>query len=284
LSNAQGVRAIAFGLPFWRGPREVDQFGNRIVPKTSTNAPIDGVRSDWLSETVRECQGLLNNSLRAGPHELPALAGAFLDRLAEPRTPVERLVQRGLLLEVAVQFGHAAHVAFHRDHPGAALAIGACGFLPSAAVEGWPRDLAKSPAEAFRRWAGRYATAFRAAHRLSCAREAEHYMAQHFRSPIAAPALARRLDCSTVFLRRTFKEHTGRTLLEYQSELRLRMALRLLAETELKMEAIAREVGYSSKKDLYRVVQAHLHCTPLEYRKAKSPSRAAAAAYRDSHG
>lgn len=262
---------------------------------TGPDSVREGVRSTWLSETVRECQSLMNDSIHKGPNQLPSMASAFLERLAQPRTPVERLVQRGLLLEVAVQFGHAAHATFHRQHAKALQALEPCGFVPSATLEGWPGDQAKSPAEAFGRWAARYAEAFRAAHRLSLAREAEQYIKQHFRSPIGAPYLADRLDCSTVFLRRTFQELTGRSLLEYQSELRLRMALRLLAETDWKVEAIAQDVGYRSKKDLYRVVQTHLHCTPLEYRKitgtsprndpaAKNLSRDAAGACRGSRG
>lgn len=266
----------------------IEHFRNPKASKTSPVAQADGVRSHWLSETVRECQGLPSKSLHVGPNHLPAMAAAFLDRLAEPKTPVERLVQRGLLLEVALQFGHAAHTTFHRQHRADQPAAETCGFLPAAAVEGWPRDLATSPAEAFRRWACRYADAFRAAHPHSCAREAEEFLKQHFRSGVSASALAERLACPSGFLRRTFKQLTGKSLLEYQSELRLRAALRLLSDSDLKMEAIAGEVGYRSKKDLYRVVQTHLACTPLEYRRqmrlARIPFRAVAAASPGSPG
>jgi AraC-like DNA-binding protein len=196
------------------------------------------------------------------------MARSFIDRLVPARTPLERLVERGLLLEVAVQFGHAAHTTFHRQYADERLSASSCRFLSSAAIEEWPRDLATSPAEAFRRWATRYASAFREAHPLSCAREAEAYIQQHFREAIAATELAARLQCPIVFLRRTFRQLTGQTILEYQSALRLREALRLLAQSDLKMEAIAQEVGYRSKKDLYRVVHASLQCTPLEFRQA----------------
>ena len=236
------------------------------MPKTSPVAHAEALRSTWLSETVRESQALLSQSLHAGPNFLPAMATAFLERLAEPRTPVERLVQRGLLLEVALQFGYAAHTHYHRQHKDDRPRADACAFVPAAAMEGWPRDLADSPADAFRRWSRRYAESFRAAHPLSCASEAEEFLKQHYREPVAAGTLAEQLSCPGAFLRRSFKQLTGRSLLEYQSELRLRAALRLLSESDLKMEAIAFEVGYRSKKDLYRVVQAHLHCTPLEYR------------------
>ena len=246
-----------------------EQIRNRRAPKTSPVAQREDLRSHWLSETVRESQGLLSKSLHIGPNYLPAMAIAFLDRLAEPQTPVERLVQRGLLLEVAVQFGHAAHTNYHRQHGNDQPSFEACGFIPSAAVDGWPRDQATSPAEAFRRWSHRYANAFRATHPLSCAREAEEYLKQHFRSAVSASNISDQLSCPSAFLRRTFKQLTGKSLLEHQLELRLRAALRLLSESELKMEAIAGEVGYRSKKDLYRVVQTHLSCTPLEYRQSR---------------
>lgn len=237
------------------------------MTKTSSVAhPGGGLRSAWLAETVRASQALLSQSLEMGPNALPAAADDFVERLAQPRTPVERLVQRGLLLEVALQFGHATHANYHRQHADDQPPAGTCGFVPAASMEGWPRDLPASPAEAFRRWSRRYAEAFREAHPMSCAREAEEFVKRHYNEPIAASTLAERLSCPATFLRRTFKQLTGRSLLEYQSELRLRAALRLLSESDLKMEAIAYEVGYRSKKDLYRVVQAHLHCTPLEYR------------------
>jgi len=231
-----------------------------------------GVRPEWLAETVRECQALLRGSLHAGPHQLLSTTRAFLERLQQPVTPVERLVQRGLLLEAAIQFGHAVHMTFHRQHPEADDSADPCGFLPAAMLGEWPRDLTQSPLEAFRRWASRYAVEFRAAHPLSCAREAERYVGQHFRSALAASELARRLECSLSFLRRTFKQLTGRTLLAYQSELRVIEAMRLLSQSDLKTEAVARDVGYRSKKDLYRVFQAHIGCTPLEYRKASRTS------------
>jgi len=68
-------------------------------------------------------------------------------------------------------------------------------------------------------------------------------------------------------LRRSFKALTGFTIREYQAELRLREALRLLEQSDLKIEAIAHEVGYRSKKGLYQVVHERVGLTPLDFRK-----------------
>ena len=267
----QLINSIRVG--FLPANMQTEQIGNRHATKTSPTAQREELRSHWLSENVRACQGLLSQSLHIGPNYLPGMAATFIEALPAPATPVERLVQRGLLLELAVQFGHAAHTTFHRQHPDDQPDAAQCGFMPALAVDGWPRDLATSPGEAFRRWSRRYAEAFRETHPHSCAREAEEYLKQHFRSPISALNIADQLSCPPAFLRRTFKQLTGKSLLEYQSQLRLRAALRLLSDTDLKMEAIALEVGYRSKKDLYRVVQTHLSCTPLEYRQAHRKGR-----------
>lgn len=39
----------------------------------------------------------------------------------------------------------------------------------------------------------------------------------------------------------------------------------------MKVEAIAAEVGYCSKKDVNRVVKARVGCTPLAYRRGAAP-------------
>ncbi len=109
-------------------------------------------------------------------------------------------------------------------------------------------------------------------------RGAEHYLREHYSQKLAVDSLAQHLRCSPTYLQRTFKEVTGFTLREYQSELRLREALRLLEESDLKIEAIARHVGYRSKKDLYKLVQDRVGRTPLEFRKGRQAGRAASEA------
>jgi AraC-like DNA-binding protein len=47
----------------------------------------------------------------------------------------------------------------------------------------------------------------------------------------------------------------------------LKEALRQLRETDLKIEAVAIDVGYRSKKDFYRMVRVRLGCTPGQLRR-----------------
>ncbi|MDO8795710.1 MAG: AraC family transcriptional regulator [Vicinamibacterales bacterium] len=231
-----------------------------------------GIDASWLSDTIRECQAFLGESVSLVPSDLRATAGRFIERLPVARTPLETLVQKGLLLDLAIQFGYAAHKAFHRHASPSDRSSRRCAFQPSASLGEWPHDSTRSPAEAFHRWASRFGFELQTAHPQACVHGAEYHLKQHYQDHLAIDELAQHLRCSPAYLQRTFKDVTGFTLREYQAELRLREALRLLETSGLKIEAIAGDVGYRSKKDLYRVVQARVGCTPLEFRKRKQAS------------
>lgn len=246
------------------------------VPQSHSDAQI-GISASWLSDTIRECQAFLGESVSLVPSDLGETAGRFIKRLRTPRTPLETLTQKGLLLDLAIQFGYAAHQAFHRHAGPRDRSSRRCGFQPAASLGEWPRDSTRSPAEAFRRWASRFGFELQTAHPQACVHGAEYYLKQHYQDRLAVDGLAHRLRCSSTYLQRTFKETTGFTLHEYQAELRLAEALRQLETSDLKIEAIATDVGYRSKKDLYRVVQARVGCTPLEFRKRMQAGKGSAA-------
>jgi AraC-like DNA-binding protein len=67
-----------------------------------------------------------------------------------------------------------------------------------------------------------------------------------FHDPLAA--LARRLHVSEFHLCRLFRQHTGFTLHRYRVHLRLRLALELLADSEIDVAAIAKDVGNANSR------------------------------------
>lgn len=250
------------------GLRPIRNDRSRTVSQSQSRAQI-GISASWLSDTIRECQAFLGESVSLVPSDLRDTAGRFIARLPRPRTPLETLTQKGLLLDLAIQFGYAAHKAFHQHAGPANRSSRRCGFQPAASLGEWPRDSTRSPAEAFHRWASRFGFELQTAHPQACVHGAEYYLRQHYQDRLAVDELAHHLRCSSTYLQRTFKETTGFTLREYQAELRLAEALRLLETSDLKIESIATDVGYRSKKDLYLVVQARVGCTPLEFRKRR---------------
>jgi AraC-like DNA-binding protein len=242
-----------------------------------------GINASWLSDTIRECQAFLGESVSLVPSDLRDTAGRFIERLPRPHTPLETLTQKGLLLDLAVQFGYAAHKAFHSHAGPGDRSSRRCGFQPAASLGEWPRDSTRSPSEAFHRWASRFGFELQTAHPQACVHGAEFYLKQHYEDRLAVNELAQHLRCSPSYLQRTFKETTGFTLREYQAELRLGEVLRLLEGSDLKIEAIARDVGFRSKKDLYRVVQARVGCTPLEFRKRQQSGAGKASSAETAH-
>lgn len=64
-----------------------------------------------------------------------------------------------------------------------------------------------------------------------------------------------------------FKRHTGVTFSRYVTDLRLRKAQTLLAETDLSVTAIALKVGFSDDKYFTRVFKKIKGLTPSQYRK-----------------
>ena len=91
--------------------RRTPQNRNDRLPSVPQSHPPAqyGVNASWLSETIRECQSFLGESVSLVPSDLRASAGRFIARLPKVRTPLETLMQKGLLLDLAIQFGYAAH-------------------------------------------------------------------------------------------------------------------------------------------------------------------------------
>ena len=76
------------------------------------------------------------------------------------------------------------------------------------------------------------------------------------------PSLAHTIGAHPSHLRVAFKRRYGITIHEYQTLLRLRTGLRMLGESDAKVEAVARAVGYRSAKDFYRGVRDLTGLTP----------------------
>jgi len=270
LSAAFARSARSIRVPFWTRLRQNVTIGNERLTAVSKSHPTthnDAIRSSWLSDVSVQCEGFVSESPILVIERLSSSAAQFIDRLPPPHTSFEQRLFRALLLDVAARIGHIVHDAFHRHEHARDKAHRHCEFTPAATLAEWVDDPTHSPSETFRRWAVRFAADFEDAHVLACAERAEQHIQRHFRGRIGVEVLARHLRCGLKPLRRSFKALTGFTIREYQAELRLREALRLLEQSDLKIEAIAHEVGYRSKKGLYQVVHERVGLTPLDFRK-----------------
>lgn len=80
-------------------------------------------------------------------------------------------------------------------------------------------------------------------------------------------ALALEVGINYPKLCKGFKEMFQQTIHQYRLELRLRLALQLLNETDLTIAEIAYKAGFDSREGLARCFRKKYHQTPREWRK-----------------
>ena len=108
-------------------------------------------------------------------------------------------------------------------------------------------------------------------HTDSIVRRCEDWLRDHFRD---ANALARVTELSSIperTLKRRFKAATGSSLIEYLQSLRVEEAKRLLEGTDLPVEDISEQTGYSDTSFFRRLFKRLTGLTPSKYRQMFQP-------------
>lgn len=88
----------------------------------------------------------------------------------------------------------------------------------------------------------------------------------HYKENITTEELSSIAGFSASHFRRVFKSLTGKTLSVYVQTLRIEEACKLLKSSELSVEQIAREVGYSDMKHFYAVFKRTTGKLPRAFR------------------
>jgi AraC-like DNA-binding protein len=88
------------------------------------------------------------------------------------------------------------------------------------------------------------------------------YLDAHADRNVSLDEVARALSVSVRRMTGEFKTHYRLTVHEYLTRRRLARAVRLLVDTDLKVQAIARLVGFGSEVTLYRQIRRLLDTTP----------------------
>ncbi|MBB3128815.1 AraC-like DNA-binding protein [Paenibacillus rhizosphaerae] len=97
-------------------------------------------------------------------------------------------------------------------------------------------------------------------------RLAAEYMDVNYRSMISLDQLSDRLGWSKYHLLRTFAAAVGQTPSEYLNRVRIEQAMRLLRQTDMSVEQIAEQVGYSGGSYLIKVFRKMTGLTPGGFR------------------
>ncbi|BDR52264.1 AraC family transcriptional regulator [Bombiscardovia nodaiensis] len=95
------------------------------------------------------------------------------------------------------------------------------------------------------------------------------FIAEHHAEGIGPSDVARGLHLDRSYLSRRFHEVTGMTLKDYIDGIRLDKACDLLGMTDLPMQQVAKECGYSSTEQFNRRFKEETSTTPIEYRRVR---------------
>jgi AraC-like DNA-binding protein len=225
--------------------------------------PSEFVRADWLNDIARNLQCLAGDVVWAV--DARPLLNDVVRRLPAPSTPVESLLLRGLLWESAYRLGAALHAEAHANVRVRCL-LDEERLLLNAFSAG-----AKDSRYAFIEWAARFYRRLHEVHPPSGARSVAVTIRENFQRPLNVERLAQSVKMTASGLRRAFHAEFGRSPRAYHTVVRLLHALEQV-EAE-KIDGVALEVGYRSRKNFYRMFKSLTGLTPSAFRRVSEDHR-----------
>ncbi len=213
-----------------------------------------------MSQLVRECQVAAGVFVTADAQQLRSGIDAFIGRLPESITSFETHVMRLMLLDVAVHGGGTAHHAYH------AAFLGVCRFDPADLLNRYWRASPCDPRVTFRQWAEDFVPSLERSHLAPLGARAVRALEVRSLARLDVKGLASELGCSPTELRREFRVWTQTGLRQYHSALRAKVAIGSLLGSDQKMDAVAEDLGYRSKKNMYRILRTVCGLTPKQIR------------------
>jgi len=98
------------------------------------------------------------------------------------------------------------------------------------------------------------------------------YIDKNYSEPITLSSLAAKCYFNPSYISREFKKFSGKGFKEYLTEKRITEAAKFLTETDMSIEEIQSEIGFSDKTRFFKEFSNYYQCTPGEYRKKKTSS------------
>ncbi|PYI56377.1 helix-turn-helix domain-containing protein [Paenibacillus flagellatus] len=93
------------------------------------------------------------------------------------------------------------------------------------------------------------------------------YIDGHYDEDVSLDTVAGKLGITGGYLSTYFKDKTGTNFVDRLNDVRIRHAMRLLLETDLRIQEIAERVGYQNMNSFYRMFKKFSGVTPTDYRK-----------------
>lgn len=104
-------------------------------------------------------------------------------------------------------------------------------------------------------------------------RKVKDYIAEHYHEPLRLEQLSGLTGMTPSALSRFFRQHTGRTIMDYIIDIRLGNAARLLVDTTIGIAEICYECGFNNLSNFNRTFKARRGYTPRDFRALFKKSR-----------
>ncbi|MHA6481874.1 response regulator transcription factor [Paenibacillus sp. strain BS8-2] len=92
------------------------------------------------------------------------------------------------------------------------------------------------------------------------------YIREHLDQSLTLSQVAASIHMNPNYFSKLFKQETGKTYIEYVTEVRMEWAAKLLRETPAKVSEIAKRVGYEDLKHFNHLFKRHTGATPSQFR------------------
>ena len=99
--------------------------------------------------------------------------------------------------------------------------------------------------------------------------EALNEIYENYTQKISVESSAERLEISSSYLSRKFREITRHSFLDYLNQYRVIKAIQLIGTGKYRFGEVAELAGFTSEKHFYGVFRKYTHMTPSEFVKAK---------------
>lgn len=100
---------------------------------------------------------------------------------------------------------------------------------------------------------------------------AQHFVQNHYQEDITLELVASIVFHNPTYFSSLFKKRTGKTFLEYLTDLRMKKARDLIIHTKLKIYEVTEQVGYADPKYFSKLFKKYFKAGPRKYRESFSP-------------
>lgn len=97
--------------------------------------------------------------------------------------------------------------------------------------------------------------------------EAKNYIQEHYREALKLEEVSRVIGFNATYFSTVFKKETGKSFLDYLTEVRMNKAKQLLCRGDLSVNDVAEEVGYQDLKYFSKLFKKATGISPSEYKK-----------------